>query len=482
MSALDKDKVVNAVKWSAITEVMSKLVSPISTMVLARLLTPEAFGVVATITMIVSFAEIFTDAGFQKYLVQHEFTDEKDREESTCVAFWSNLILSVILWSIIIAFCEPLAKIVGNPGLGHVIGIACISIPLQAFSSIQMALYKRDFDFKTLFKVRLLGVFTPLTITIPLAIWMRSYWALVCGTIALNLVNAIVLTYYSNWKIRAYYSFSKLKAMFTFTSWSMIESILLWMTGYFDIFIVGIHLNEYLLGIYKTSMNTVGQITAIVTSATTPVLFSSLSRLQSNPNSFKEVFFKFQKLVGMLVIPLGVGIFVFRDFITSILLGNQWALAANFIGLFGLISTVAIVLSHYSSEVYRSLGKPKLSALSQFLYIIVLCPAMIWAVQYNFDIIYITRSLIRIEAIIVNLIIMHLILSISPQQMIGNVMIEIVASIVMGISAYWLLNINNSIFGTLIAFFASVCIYFVIIISVKQERNILLSFWRSIKK
>ena len=65
-------KIGQATKWSTVTEIATKLVSPITNAILARLLVPEAFGVVATLVMITSFAEIFTDAGFQKYLVQHD--------------------------------------------------------------------------------------------------------------------------------------------------------------------------------------------------------------------------------------------------------------------------------------------------------------------------------------------------------------------------------------------------------------------------
>ena len=71
-------KIVNATKWSAIAEVMGKLVAPISSMVLARLLTPEAFGVVATLSMIIAFVEMFTDAGFQKYIIQQPFADKDE--------------------------------------------------------------------------------------------------------------------------------------------------------------------------------------------------------------------------------------------------------------------------------------------------------------------------------------------------------------------------------------------------------------------
>ena len=76
MSSL-QSQTANATRWSSITEIVSRLVLPLVNMVLARLLTPDAFGVVATITMIISFAEIFADAGFQKYIIQHKFSDQQ---------------------------------------------------------------------------------------------------------------------------------------------------------------------------------------------------------------------------------------------------------------------------------------------------------------------------------------------------------------------------------------------------------------------
>lgn len=481
MAELNQHTVVNATKWSAISELVAKLVLPITNMVLARLLTPDVFGVVATITMIVSFAEIFTDAGFQKYLIQHEFEDDIDREQSTTVAFWSNFILSLMLWGVIAVFCESLARLVGNPGLGNVISIACVSIPIAAFSSIQMALYKRDFDFKTLFKVRIAGILMPIVVTIPLAIWLRSYWALVIGTIATNLVNAIVLTLYSRWKPRLFYSWSKLKEMLSFSIWSMVEAISIWLTGYIDIFIIGVYLNEYYLGIYKTSMTTVGQITSLITTATTPILFSSLSRLQSDREAFSSMFFKFQKLIGMLIIPLGVGIYCFRDLVTDILLGSQWSEAADFIGLWGLTSAITIVLSHYSSEVYRSLGKPRLSVLAQMLHIIVLCPAMLIAVRYDWEVIYTTRSLVRLQAVIVNLILMHYVVKLSAISMFKNILPSIVASGIMGVLGVVVLSLNTSIWSHLLAVFVCVISYFSIVLLFKGERLELVKFIGSLR-
>lgn len=70
-------KIANATKWSTLTEFAAKIIIPVTNMILARLLTPEAFGVIATVTIIISFADMLTDSGFQKYLIQHEFKDKK---------------------------------------------------------------------------------------------------------------------------------------------------------------------------------------------------------------------------------------------------------------------------------------------------------------------------------------------------------------------------------------------------------------------
>lgn len=474
MSELN-NKIVKATKWSSITEIAAKLITPITSIVLARILTPEAFGVVTTLAMVITFAEIFTDAGFQKYLIQHEFNDEIDRERSTNVAFWSNLIMSVLIWLFISIFSDPLATLVGNPGLGHVLIIACISIPLAAFSSIQIALYKRDFDFKTLFKVRMVSVFIPLFVTIPLAFYLRSYWALVIGTLASNLSNAILLTVYSKWKPSLYYSFAKLKEMFSFSAWSVVEAISIWLTGYVDIFVIGVYLNEYYLGLYKTSMTVVGQIMGLITAATTPILFSSLSRLQYDEGAFRTMFFKFQKLVALLVIPIGVGIYCYSDLITEILLGNQWLEADSFIGLWGLTSAITIVLSYYSSEVFRAKGRPRLSVIAQVLHLIVLFPAVLIAVKYGFEVLYITRSLVRFEGIIVDLLLMYFVIHISPWRMIKNIFPALLSSILMALMAILIKDISPSIIWKFTSILICIILYFSMQMAIPSSRNTLLS-------
>lgn len=472
MSEQLNNKIKTATKWSTVGEVSAKLVAPISSMILARLLTPDAFGVVTTLTMIISFAEIFTDAGFQKYLIQHEFVDDQDRDESTNVAFWSNLAMSLLIWLVIAIFSNPLAALVGNPGLGHVLVIACVSIPLAAFSSIQMALFKRDLDFKTLARVRIISTLIPLLVTVPLAFWLRSYWALVIGTITVNLVNAVLLTIFSKWKPRRFFRLEKLKEMFSFTVWSMIEAVSIWLTGYVDVFIVGTMLSQYYLGLYKASSTLVGQIMGLITAVTGPVLFSALSRLQNNEEDFRRLFFRFQKLVSILIIPLGMGIFLFSDLATEIVLGNQWIEASSFVGLWALTSGLTIVLSYYSSDLYRAKGKPKLSVLAQVLHIVVLWPTVLIAVRYGFETLYIARSLVRFELIAVNLCIMGIVVKMPVGKMFTNIMPACIAASCMLLIK--LLPASESIWVNILYASIAAIIYFVVIMLFKDERHIIL--------
>lgn len=468
-------KIVNATKWSAITEVMAKLVAPISSMVLARVLTPEAFGVVATLNMVIAFAEIFTDAGFQRYLIQHEFKDEEDKDKSTNVAFWSNLIMSIVLWGVIALFNEQLSELVGSPGLGKVLIVACVSIPIAAFSSIQMALFKRSLDFKTLFWRRMAMVVVPLCVTIPLAFLLRSYWALVIGTIVTNIVNALLLTIKSNWHPRVYYSFQRLKDMFSFCSWSIVDSVLVWATSYIDIFFIGRALDTYYLGLYRTSISTVGQFTSLITASILPVMMPALCRLQNNIPMMRQTLLKFQKYTSILLLPIGFGILMFRNTVTTIMLGDQWGKAASFIGLWALMEVVTVIFSRFCTNVYPAIGKPRVSVIAQILHLVILVPAVIISGKYGFKALYITRSLVRIELIAVNLIIVYILIKQSPWKMFLNVVPQFLSCGVMSLSAWLLLQISDNIAISFLWILICGVVYFAVLYCFPSERNLLLS-------
>ena len=473
-------KIINATKWSSITEIAAKLVSPVTNMILARILVPEAFGVVATVTMIISFAEMFTDSGFQKYLVQHEFKNIEEKYKNANVAFWTNFSVSIVLWGLIVLFSEQLSILVGNPGLGKVISIACIQLPITAFSSTQMALYRRNFDLKTLFTVRIVSIFMPFFVTIPLALAGLSYWSLIIGSLTIHLSNAVLLTMKSDWKPAFYYSIKILREMLSFSIWSLIEAIAIWLTSWVDTFIIGSILNQYYLGLYKTSITMVNSLMALINSSIIPVLFSTLSRLQSNDVKFTNMYFKFQRIISIIVFPLGIGVYLYSDLATEIMLGSQWSEASFVIGTWALTSSIMIVLGNLCSEVYRAKGKPKLSFLAQILHLIVLVPACIISSKYGFWVLVYTRSWIRLQFVLVHFILMRFVIGISIIKTIKNVSKTAISTICMGILGYFLKQVNDSIIWSFVSIFICTIFYFGILFLFPDMRREIFSIAKNL--
>jgi PST family polysaccharide transporter len=475
-------KIFLATKWSAFTELLSKLVTPISCMVLARVLTPSAFGVITTLNMVITFAEVFTDAGFQRYLIQKEFSSIKERNNETTVAFWSNFILSLVIWAIIILFKDPLAELVGSPNLGAPLAIACVAIPLASFSSIQLSLFKKDFDFKTLFYVRIVSICIPLVITIPLALIYRSFWALLIGNIAKCLADAIILTLKSSWRPTFYFNFTTLKNMASYCLWSLTDSVLIWMTGYVDIFFIGVQLNAYYLGLYKTSITTIGQITSIITAIVVPVLEPTFATLKNDLLQLKQTLFKMQKYLGVLLLPLGAGIFVYSDLVTNILLGDQWLEASEFIGLWAIIEVITILICRFISNIFPSIGRPKVSVICQLLYLAILIPGVYISVRHRFEALYYTRALIRIVFCIVYLFAGYFVIKLSATKMIFNILPEICASIAMSIIGSLLRPLSDSIIWQITSIFICALFYFACIYLLPNERIYLANIVRRVTK
>ncbi|WP_166702785.1 lipopolysaccharide biosynthesis protein [Bacillus albus] len=470
------NKIINATKWSSITEIAAKLVSPLTNMILARIIAPEAFGVVATITMIISFADMFTDAGFQKYLVQHEFKDEQEKHRYANVAFLTNFAVAIFLWGVIALFSEQIATLVGNKGLGEVVAIACVQLPLTAFSSIQMALYRRNFDFKMLFWVRMCSLCIPIFITIPLAFLGLSYWSLIIGTIFMQISNAVILTIKSKWKPKLFYDVRVLKDMLSFSIWSLIEAISIWLTTWIDTFIIGSLLSDHLLGIYKTSTTMVNSLMAIVTASIVPVMFSALSRLQNNNEQFNRTYFKMQRIVSILIFPLGIGVYLYSDLATQILLGSQWSEASEVVGIWALTSAIMIVFGHFCSEVYRAKGRPKLSFLAQLLHLVVLVPVCIMGAKHGFWVLVYARSWIRLELVLVHLILMKIVIEIPVLKTFRNVFPAAISAIVMGFLGYLLQGLNEGVVWSLTSIIICTIVYFAVLYlfpNVRKKVNVL---------
>lgn len=460
------NRVGNAAKWSALGEVSAKLITPISTIILARILTPEAFGVVATITMVISFAEIFMDAGFQRYVIQREYESEEEKFKYANVAFWTNLTIGILMLIILAVFNNQIAVLVGNPGLGYVLIIAGITIPIGAMTSVQSAIFQHSLDFKALFYRKLVTIIVPLCVTVPLAFILHSYWALVIGTLTSSVLTSIILTIFSPWKPSLFYDWHMLQEMFLFSMWTLLDTILVWLTSYAEIFFIGIHLNSHILGLYKTARSTVGQFVSIISSSILPVLMPAFSRTQHDLVAMRALILKLQKITSILIFPIGAILLCYSHQLTDLLLGPQWEEAADFIGLWGVTEVLIIVLSRFYSYVFPAIGKPKISVLTQSLYLIVLLPSVYMSVHYGFKALYWTRTLVRFQMMFLYWYFSYKYIKLNIKKTLLNIVPAVIGMVGVFVISYFVISINSSpwmIFAwipiSLIVYVVTLCLF-----------------------
>ncbi|WP_281674675.1 lipopolysaccharide biosynthesis protein [Veillonella tobetsuensis] len=473
-------KVVAAAKWSLITEILAKLITPVTNIILAHILAPTAFGILATIMMVISFAEMLADAGFQKFLVQYEFESEDEKQKNVSVAFISNIVLAIVLWLIIIIWRDELAILVGNEGLGFPLAVMGAMLPLGAFSSIQMAMYRRSFNFKFLLSIRMITIITPLFISIPMALAGFDYWSLIAGLLAAHLFTAIALCVRQEKLISIYFSSTVFRKMISFSAWSLAEAFSIWLTAWVDTFIISHFLDAYYLGLYKMPTAIVTTVMAIATSSMAPVLFSALSRHQHNQVEFEKTFLTFQKYMALFLVPLGVGMFVYQDFIVEILLGPQWKLAGIVLGSWALSSSLVTAISYLISEAFRAKGMPNISFLAQMAHLFVLIPVIYVCVQYDFTTFVYARSIVRVQMIAVLLYLLAIYVGMNAWLVIRNIKSYIIASAVVGTGSYVLLHLHNSMIWTIFCICISLILYLVVLYLFPTERIILTKIWESV--
>lgn len=468
-------RAVRAARWSLLTQVTSKLISPLTTLILARILTPEAFGIAATVAMVTALAEVIADGGFQKYIVQHEFVDDEDYSQSTNSAFWTNFVVSMTLWAVLVIWNEPIASLVGNDGMGLTIIAAGASLPFLSLMSIQKAIYQRTFDFRTLFRTTTGSAMLVLLVSVPLAAMGMGYWAIIIGTLCSNLFRAVWMTFLSSWKPAFIFSFTKLREMFSFSSWTLVESLTLWLTGWSGTLILGTLMNTYHLGLYKTSVSLVSAATGVVSSAMAPILFASLSRIQSNRKKFDHLFYLLQSYLAIVLVPISVAIFVFRDTVVQVLLGSQWTEAATFVGLYAAATSLFVVFGSTCAEAYRASGNPKYSVLSQTILLAVTIPVLIHGAHKGWDYFSVVVPISwAIGGVGGNFLVSGLLLRLSPGRMIWNQRWIYFVSLVTGLVGFGLTRLSNDVGINILFLGITTLLYLGLAFLIKDTRGTLL--------
>ncbi len=433
-------KVKNATVWSFITELIAKIIVPVTNMILARLLIPEDFGLVATINMVITFADVLADSGFGQYLIQHKFEENEIFDNYAQVSFWSNLSISSTIWLLIFAFRNNVASFIGCDGYAIPLIIACIAVPLTSFN-VPNAILQKKLDYKSLFISRISLSLTSLIVSICLALIGFGYWSLIIGMLSSNVVKILVLMIRSKWHPRLCYSFSILKKMVSYSIWILLEAIMMWACTWLDILIVSRAFNSYYVGLYKTTQTTVTGVLSVVTASVNSIVFVTLSKLKDDPEVFKKAFYTFQKKLAIIVIPMGFGMFLCSRLVTQILLGSKWLEVSEFLGIWSLCTAYVATMGTFCREALRAKGLPKVSFFVQLLHFLFIMPIIFLTSRHGYRTMIYARSFSYLQSILLLHIFSFLFLKINPFKIVHNTIWPTVFSLVMFLIGF---SIKNS--------------------------------------
>lgn len=402
-------KATSSVKWSTLMEAVSRTASPIIYVILARLLAPEDFGVLATALIAVTFSQIFWEAGLGKALIQTK--EPPDRAAN--VVFWSNLVLSGGVYGILFLAAPWLAEFFDSPPSKLVLRILGLQIIIGSAATVQQALFERDLGFRQLFWIKLVTAFFPALFSIPMAILGCGVWALVAGALAGSVLDAILLWQRSFWRPTLDYDWLMARRLFRFGAWVFAESLIAWFMMWGDNLIVGGFLGVEDLGVYRIGCSISVIVYGLILNPFLPVLYPAFSRMQDDPESLKEVFRKANRVVISLALPAGVLFLLTGTEWADFIFGEKWHGLGFVMSVLGFMHGMAWLVG-INPDLYRAMGRPDVITKLSFAVGIFYLPAFLVAAPFGLHVFTVVRLCLAAASIPVHLYLAGRMLKVSP--------------------------------------------------------------------
>lgn len=322
-----KNKTINGVSWSLLDNIANYGISFVVGLILARLLSPEEFGILGMITVFIAISNTIVDCGFSNALIRKSDVSERDYN----TVFYFNFLIGLVLYISLYA-CTPLiSQFFHEPQLTPVTRVMCLVLIVNSLSIIQRTILVKNIDFKIQTKVSLISSVLSGMIGIGMAFTGYGVWSLVMQQLSRQVLQTILLWTYSKWRPRLEYSQQSFNELFGFGSRLLLSGII--DTIYRNIYylIIGRFYSTGQLGQYTRAeqFNTIfsSNLTAIVQRVSYPVL----SSIQNEPERLKQAYQRVIKSTMLVSFACMLGLAAVARPLIQILIGEQWLPAANYL-------------------------------------------------------------------------------------------------------------------------------------------------------
>lgn len=348
----NKNKAAKGVAWSAIERFSVQGVQFLVSIVLARLLTPDDFGLIAIVLVFSVIFQTLNESGLNTALI-HKL-DRDDLDFST--AFYANIAIGIISY-LLLFFASPfIASFYDSPQLVPVMRILSLDLVIKSLGLVQLAKYTIKVDFKTQARASLIAALISGTVGIITAYLTHSVYAIVAQQMTNNTVYVLLMWIFAKWKPMLAFSFERFKGLFSY-AYKLILARLISVV-FDDIYslAIGKLYTPAVLGYYNRAMSFRSVLSRNLISIVQRVSIPMLCEAQKSNEKMQNVLLKFMSTTALLVYPLLAGLMVLSKPLVLVVLGEKWLETSTMliygcpVGFFYLIST-------FNRNVFNATGR-----------------------------------------------------------------------------------------------------------------------------
>lgn len=428
------DRVVKGVQWSAIQQFLTQIIQFVVTIVLARILEPKEFGLVAVCMIILTILQVINETGFGAALMQ-----KLDRDETDFFSvFILNILMGIALYLLLFTSAPLLAEIFKLPELTTVVRILGLNLIISSFIVVQRTKLLINVDFKTWAKASVGGAIAAGAVGILMAYKGAGVFALVAQSLFSNFLSVVAIWCMVKWRPTFHFSFNRLKSLFQFAYKLILARLINVVFNEIYSSVVALFFNPTQLAFFNRAKSfeyiSSNNIVTIVQRVAVPVMCEK----QKSKDDLRKVTLSFIRTTGLIIIPLIVLLHVLANPLIICLLTDKWIESAYILKII-CIAGFFYNISAFNMNIYNATGRTDLAlkceVVKKITSILIIASALILK---NFDIFVWSYTICAVVECILNILFVKSQINTSIIQQFQGLLAPLTAGIAMGLIVYLL--------------------------------------------
>lgn len=367
-----KERAFSSAIWKFAERLIAKIVTLVVSIVLARILSPDDYSVVAIISIFFAFASIFISGGFNTALIQKKDADIVDYSSVLLV----SLLVSIVAYTALFFLSPLISSLYSKPELIPMIRVMGLILPVSAFKSVICAYISVRLDFKKFFVATIGGTFTSAIVGITIAVKGGGAWALVAQEMTNTFIDTVLLYLITKIHFTRSISIDRIKVLFKYGWKIFVSSFIGTLYTETNPLIIGLRFNTVDLSFYTKGRSFPGLVSTTTTETLAAVLFPVLSKVQDDEEALLRYTRTYIRLASFVAFPLMLGLFAVSDNFINVVLTEKWLPAAPFVRVF-CIAFMFDMIHVGNCETIKAMGRSdiylKMEITKKTLYFATIC-------------------------------------------------------------------------------------------------------------